>query len=333
MNKLIRLILLRFGFVLYNVFGINFLSKRLKISIGENCKIINNNIKGIANLGSFTSVIENKLLGQITIGENSDVNNSTLLNKIMIGIDNTIGYCNFNGDISIHNNSVVSKSDLFGNILIGENCILKNGSLVGNIKIGENARIDGLSVNGSFSCMEYFKVFGTGVNVIGNVEIGKYTSLNGPNTDIFTSINKVKIGSFCSIARNVNMQEYNHKINRVSTYHIGANVFNRDRVEDIESKGDIIIENDVWIGTHCVILSGAHISNGVIIAANSVVNGYIPPYSIAAGSPAKVIKYRFSQETIDKLINLKWWDWSEELLKKNESFFTSNDIDFNKLVF
>ena len=89
--------------------------------------------------------------------------------------------------------------------------------------------------------------------------------------------------------------------------------------------------HDVWIGTHCVLLSGAKIGNGAIIAANSVVTGEIPAYAIAAGSPAKVIKYRFSEEMISSLNALSWWHWPMEKIQGNKQLF-ENDFNADTLT-
>ena len=88
-----------------------------------------------------------------------------------------------------------------------------------------------------------------------------------------------------------------------------------------ESKGDIIIEDDVWIGANCIILSGVKISRGAIIAAGSVVIKEVAPYSIIAGVPAKQIKKRFSEKTIELLEKSKWWTWDISKIKENEQFF------------
>ena len=159
----------------------------------------------------------------------------------------------------------------------------------------------------------------------GTINIGRYSSLNGPNTDIVADGGKVTIGQFCSIARNVSMQVSNHVVTRATTYPIFKNIFKEENKGEFVTRADISIENDVWIGAHAVVLSGAVIHNGAIIAANSVVTGEIPAYAIAAGVPAKVIKYRFSREkVIDDLLEKKWWNWSLEKIKGEKEFFKRN---------
>ena len=84
-----------------------------------------------------------------------------------------------------------------------------------------------------------------------------------------------------------------------------------------DNKGDIIIGNDVWIGYEAVILSGITIGDGAIIGTRAVVTKDIPPYTIVGGVPAKPIRKRFDDVTIARLLELKWWDWSEERIKAN----------------
>lgn len=165
----------------------------------------------------------------------------------------------------------------------------------------------GAKLRGMITLQEGVKIIG-GVHLKGVVTIGKYTSLNGPNTDVFSLLNPVTIGSFCSIARNVSIQEYDHDIRKLTSYYFHKNILNGKEEADVTSKGGITIGHDVWIGAHSVILSGARIGNGVVVAANSVVTGDIPDYAIVGGAPAKVLKYRFEKEVIDELLLRKWWD-------------------------
>ena len=191
---------------------------------------------------------------------------------------------------------------------------LYSAKITGDIHIGEKAKVrGGVTINGG-----------------SRITIGKYSAINGPNTDIVSKINPVSIGSFTSIARNVSIQEFNHKFQNLSTAFVHQNVFNENNICDIYSNGPIEIGCDVWVGTQCVILSGAHIGHGAVIAANSVVSGQIPPYAIAGGSPAKVIKYRFEDEVIKKLLELKWWDWPIEKMEINKEIF-SKDVNLELL--
>ncbi|UBZ06861.1 CatB-related O-acetyltransferase [Salegentibacter mishustinae] len=190
-----------------------------------------------------------------------------------------------------------------------------------------NARI-----KGKIKIDEGCKIFDIKISSKSSVEIGRFTSILGPNTDIFCAINKIKIGSFCSIARNVSIQEYNHKTDRLASYFIIQNIFGDDLEKDITSKGDIEIGNDVWIGAQCVILSGARIGDGAVIAANSVVIGDIPPFAIAAGTPAKILKYRFNEDVINKIEEMKWWKWSKEKILKNKNLFFKEIFDKDHLT-
>ena len=94
-----------------------------------------------------------------------------------------------------------------------------------------------------------------------------------------------------------------------------------------DNKGDIIIGNDVWIGYNAIILSGVTIGDGAIIATGAVVTKDVPAYTIVGGIPAKKIKKRFSDEIIQRLQKMKWWDWPEELIAKNILKIQSGYID------
>jgi len=204
-------------------------------------------------------------------------------------------------------------------VVIGVNSEISNSSLSFNGVLGSNTFIDGAQIYDRFTSAEGCKLYKCELS--GNISLGKYTSLWGPNLDIYSGNQKVTIGSFCSIARNVSMQAYNHNSKKLSTYFIGRNLFQEQWDNERVSKGDIIIKNDVWIGAHSVILGGVIINNGAIVAANSVVNKDVPAYSIVAGTPAKVLGFRFDVETIAKIEELAWWNWKEEKIKKYKHLF------------
>jgi acetyltransferase-like isoleucine patch superfamily enzyme len=167
--------------------------------------------------------------------------------------------------------------------------------------------------------------------ISGDVRIGQNTTLWGPNIQLLAQINPISIGNFCSIARDVTIQEYFHNHHKLTTYFIGRNVFGSDIKEEAVSKGEITIGNDVWIGTGCQIMSGVNIGHGVVIGANSTVTKDIPPYAIVGGVPAKIIGYRFSEEIIEELLSIEWWNWDIKKLTAKKDFFQAETITLELL--
>lgn len=155
----------------------------------------------------------------------------------------------------------------------------------------------------------------------GPIEIGCNTTINGPGTEFYSLKHPIQIGNFCSIARGTAIQEYNHDAEATTTYFIKFRLFGQPYGSDVVSKGPILIGNDVWIGTGATILTGVQIGHGAIVAANAVVTQDVPPFAIVGGTPAKVIRYRFESEVIDWLLELAWWNWPPEKIKKNAALF------------
>lgn len=93
-------------------------------------------------------------------------------------------------------------------------------------------------------------------------------------------------------------------------------------------KGDIIVENDVWIGANSTIMSGITIHNGAVIGAGSTVTKDVPPYAIVAGNPGKIVKYRFTESQIEDLLSISWWNWEENKIREEAMTLWSEDIDF-----
>ena len=163
------------------------------------------------------------------------------------------------------------------------------------------------------------------IEIFGNIKLSENVSISGPGTRICSAINRISIGSFTSIASNVIVQEYNHNIKSITTYDICDNIFEFKDANSITSKGEIIIEEDVWIGSNCVLLSGVKIGRGSIIGAGSIVTKDIPRYSVAAGNPCKVIKSRFTDKKIENLEKLQWWLWKKEKLFENKELFYAKE--------
>lgn len=187
--------------------------------------------------------------------------------------------------------------------------------------IGNNVQIIESQIYGKVIIGEYSMIHKTTILSDCLVQIGRYTSINGIGTEIQSILNPITIGNFCSIARGVTIQENNHDIDRVTTYYIKKHIFKEGIHSDSVSKGAITIGNDVWIGAQSVILSGVTIGNGAVIAANSTVTKDVPPYAIVGGNPAKVIRYRFSDEVVELLTELRWWEWDIDKIIRNKSFF------------
>lgn len=151
---------------------------------------------------------------------------------------------------------------------------------------------------------------------INKVSVGKYT-YGRLEVLMFNNENNLRIGSFCSIApKTVFLLSADHYTDHISSFPYKVKVTKSLDREGI-SKGDIIVDDDVWIGYGTTVLSGVHIGQGAIVAAGSVVTKDVPPYAIVGGVPAKVIKYRFSPEMITELLKVDYSQLTEELVKEH----------------
>lgn len=143
------------------------------------------------------------------------------------------------------------------------------------------------------------------------------------------SESKITIGKYCSISRDVRFINGGiHPIDWVSLYPFRIKWKMEGALADgmPATKGPIQVMNDVWIGTGSTILSGVTIGNGAIIMAGSIVTRDIPAFTIVGGIPAKPVKKRFSDEEIQALEEIKWWDWSEEKIKENVDLLSATDL-------
>ena len=147
------------------------------------------------------------------------------------------------------------------------------------------------------------------------------------------SQDKLIIGRFCALATGIKfmMNGANHKTSGFSTYpfYIFGNGWEKvtPQDEELPSKGDTIVGNDVWIGYESIIMPGVTIGDGAIVAAKSVVVNDVPPYCVVGGNPAKVIKQRFDDETIKSLLDLAWWNWKIDKISANLEYITSANIN------
>ena len=160
-------------------------------------------------------------------------------------------------------------------------------------------------------------------SIFGQVDVARFTSLWGPSIFVSGGEKGVQIGSFCSIAHHVSMQEQFHNPQRTTTYFIERNLLEQpDPPEALVTKGPIRIGNDVWIGAGAQILSGVTIGDGAIVAAAAIVTRDVAPYAVVGGNPARLIRYRFGPDKILQLLDVQWWHWSEERLRSEAAFLT-----------
>ena len=128
------------------------------------------------------------------------------------------------------------------------------------------------------------------------------------------------------------MDGANHAMDGFSTYPF--DIFHSDWQQGFSSldphgqrRGDTVIGADVWIGTHAMVLPSVTIGPGAIIGAGAVVAQDVPPYAIAAGNPARVVRSRFDPSTVDRLLALSWWDWPVERITRNLAHIRGGDLD------
>lgn len=188
-----------------------------------------------------------------------------------------------------------------------------------------------------------------------NIIAGKYSYYSGyyhghsfddcarylmPDRD---DVNKLIIGSFCSIGSGVSFimaGNQGHRHDWISTfpffYMSEVDIF-KLATDGFEKAGDTVVGNDVWIGSEAMIMPGITIGDGAVIGSRALVTRDVEPYTIVGGNPAKQIKKRFSEEHINKLLKIQWWNWDEELLKKAIPLLCDSNInnlyDFYKRYF
>ncbi len=177
-----------------------------------------------------------------------------------------------------------------------------------------------------------------------NVEVGRFSYYDDPDgPERFFERNvlhhydfvgdRLVIGSFCAFATGVTffMNGANHAMGGFSTYPF--NIFGHGWEAGFDpatweagNRGDTEVGHDVWIGAEALVLPGARIGSGAVIGARSVVAGHVPPYAIAAGNPAQVLRMRFAPQVIEALLDIAWWDWPVERITRHLDAIRGGDI-------
>jgi virginiamycin A acetyltransferase len=156
--------------------------------------------------------------------------------------------------------------------------------------------------------------------IVSPCTIGYGTYINGKISVM--GISATRIGRYCAIGPDVKILTAEHILNMPN---IQARLQDRIGGDPIAtSKGDVVIGNNVWIGDSAIILSGVTVGDGAVLGAGSIVTKNVEPFAIVAGSPAKKIRMRFNDNIIRQLLDIQWWNWTEDKMRQNVRFFNTD---------
>ncbi|MFC1672945.1 CatB-related O-acetyltransferase [Pseudomonadota bacterium] len=177
-----------------------------------------------------------------------------------------------------------------------------------------------------------------------NISVGDYSYYDSPDhPERFQDDNvlhhyehtgdRLIIGKYCALAHGVRfvMNGANHRIDGVSTYPFP--IFGEgwgqhmDLLSDLPSRGDTVVGNDAWIGMEAMLMPGVTIGDGAIIGARAVVSRDVPPYSVVAGNPARVVRERFNRDEAARLVAVAWWDWPTEVVSEHVRTLMAGNVD------
>src|SRR5687767_5808504 len=138
------------------------------------------------------------------------------------------------------------------------------------------------------------------------------------------------IGKFCSFADGIDiLLGGNHRVDWVTTYPFSA-ISHWPEAAHLKghpaTNGDVIIGNDVWVGYKATILSGVTVGDGAVVGAKALVTRDVPPYAIVGGNPARTIRMRFTDDIIQQLLRVRWWDWDLERIRRHIPLLMQPDI-------
>jgi len=218
----------------------------------------------------------------------------------------------------------VSESSLAANAYIGEGATVSSSKLGSHVSVRERSIVNSSRLGSHVRLLED--------TTVANCELGDYVSI-GPNcvltecelgsytyTALGCRISTTRIGRFCSVGPELLCGFGDHPTHLLTSSPVfystlgqcGTTFATEDAVEE---STPIRIGNDVWIGARVFVRNGVTIGDGAIVAAGAVVVGDVPPYSVVGGVPAKVVRMRFDESTVEGLLDLRWWDWDEDTLR------------------
>lgn len=190
----------------------------------------------------------------------------------------------------------------------------KNNKIQKNCTIGKKVTLNNCILNEHSTIAEYGSIH--------NTKVGSYSALGR-----YSKIVHTKIGKYCAISWDTTINAISHPYNHltISAFPYVSRVGNFLK-ERKQTYKEVVIKNDVWIGANSVIMPGITINNGAIIGAGAVVTKDVPDYAIVVGVPAKIVKYRFEEDIIKRLLELKWWDLDPKFIKKHVDLWGGNLI-------
>ena len=200
------------------------------------------------------------------------------------------------------------------------NAVVVDSELGIGVTVGDDTTVVRCTVgnNVAFNRRSYFN----------DSKIGSF-SYAGSNT----TMNYSSIGKFCSLARNVDIGGFDHDYHKVTTMPMfrfkqlsgGGN-------PEVGEKELCEVGNDVWIAAGTQILHKVKVGDGAVIGGGAVVTKNVPPYAIVAGVPAKIIKFRFDERTINDLMDVKWWEWPEDVVLQNIEWMIQSDVNSDTIA-
>ena len=176
--------------------------------------------------------------------------------------------------------------------------------------------------------------------------LGKHTAVNrncvmdrsemgfGSYINQNTTLKNAIVGKFCCISWNVCLYGgSSHNSNSPSMYtsYHWKSIFGNSLETKAQEKLKTIVGNDVWIGNGAIVINAVKVGDGAVIGAGAVVTKDVPPYSVVAGVPAKILYKRFPEDMIEKLLRIQWWDWPEEVISENERLLRMDPLDEENL--